>query len=288
MTANPPIRLLRASNPSPLTGTGTNTWIVGASRLAVIDPGPDDVSHLGRILASVGPGQSIDQILVTHAHRDHSELAKALSRVTGAPVLAFGAAPEGRSPLMSDLAAKIPSHGEGLDTSFAPDKRLADQDRIAGPDWDMVVHHTPGHLGGHLCFALGDTLFSGDHVMGWSTTIVSPPDGDMQAYMTSLGRLTQLRWSRLLPGHGDEVTQPDQRIRDLIEHRQSRETQILQTLADRSDHIPGLTARIYRDIPNHLIPAAERNVFAHLIDLSERKLVAADPSIHPDARYSLR
>lgn len=288
MTADPPIRLLRAPNPSPLTGTGTNTWIVGASRLAVIDPGPDDVTHLKRILASVGPGQAIDKILVTHAHRDHSGLAHALSLATGAPILAFGTAQDGRSPLMSDLATRLPSHGEGLDTAFAPDQRLADQDRIAGPDWDFVVHHTPGHLGGHLCFALGDTLFSGDHVMGWSTTIVSPPDGDMQAYMTSLRRLAQLRFSRFLPGHGEEVAQPDQRIRDLIEHRQSRETQILRALAEKTDHIPGLTARIYHDIPAHLLPAAERNVFAHLIDLSERKLVAANPSIHPDANYSLR
>ena len=200
MTVDPPIRSLLAPNPSPLTGAGTNTWIVGATALAVIDPGPVDPAHLAAILDAIGPGQHVSHILVTHAHRDHSALAPRLAASTGAPILAFGTATAGRSPLMANLAPSLPTQGEGLDTGFAPDQRLGDGDTLSGPDWSLSALHTPGHLGGHLCLALGDTLFSGDHVMGWSTSIVSPPDGDMGAYMTSLQRLQARDWHRFLPG----------------------------------------------------------------------------------------
>jgi len=288
MTLDPPIRSLLAPNPSPLTGAGTNTWIVGATALAVIDPGPDDPAHLAAILGAVGPGQHISHILVTHAHRDHSALAPRLAAATGAPILAFGTATEGRSPLMASLAPNLPTQGEGLDTSFAPDQRLGDGDTLSGPDWSLSALHTPGHLGGHLCLALGDTLFSGDHVMGWSTSIVSPPDGDMGAYMASLHRLTTQSWRRFLPGHGDPVNDPTARMQELITHRHLRETQILQALGDGAATIPALTARIYTDIPRHLLPAAERNVFAHLIDLATRNLVTSTPALHPDAEFALR
>lgn len=286
MTSDPPIRLLRAPNPSPLTGTGTNTWLVGASALAVIDPGPDDPAHLAAILDAVGPGQAISHILVTHAHRDHSALAPRLAEATGAPILAFGTATEGRSLLMARLAETLPTHGEGLDFAFTPDLRLADTDIVAGPDWSLTALHTPGHLGGHLCLALGEMLFSGDHVMGWATTIVSPPDGDMGAYMVSLGRLTRQSWRRFLPGHGDPVEGPADRLQELIAHRQQRERQILAALSDGPARIPALTARIYTDIPKHLLPAAERNVLAHLIDLATRNLVSANPGLHPDAEFA--
>ena len=286
MTSDPPIRLLRAPNPSPLTGTGTNTWLVGASALAVIDPGPDVPAHLAAILDAVGPGQAISHILVTHAHRDHSALAPRLAEATGAPILAFGTATEGRSPLMVRLAETLPTHGEGLDFAFTPDLRLADTDIVAGPDWSLTALHTPGHLGGHLCLALGEMLFSGDHVMGWATTIVSPPDGDMGAYMVSLGRLTRQSWRRFLPGHGDPVEGPADRLQELIAHRQQRERQILAALSDGPARIPALTARIYTDIPKHLLPAAERNVLAHLIDLATRNLVSANPGLHPDAEFA--
>ncbi|MCU0902636.1 MAG: MBL fold metallo-hydrolase [Tabrizicola sp.] len=287
MTLDPPIRACLAPNPSPLTGRGTNTWIVGATGLAVIDPGPDDPAHLTAILSMVGPGQRIDRIIVTHAHLDHSALARRLGALTGASVLAFGIATEGRSPLMSRLAPDLPTHGEGLDLDFVPDLRLADGEEVTGPDWTLTAIHTPGHLGGHLCLALGETLFSGDHVMGWSTTIVSPPDGDMAAYMASLARLAQARWSRFLPGHGDPIPTPDLRLQDLITHRLSRESQILAALGDNPARIPALTARIYADIPRHLLPAAERNVLAHLIDLATRNCVIASPALLPDAEFRL-
>ncbi|MES2540705.1 MAG: MBL fold metallo-hydrolase [Pseudomonadota bacterium] len=286
MTSDPPIRHLLAPNPSPLTGSGTNTWLVGATNLAVIDPGPDDPAHLAAILHAVGPGQRIGHILVTHAHLDHSALARRLSDATGAAIHAFGGATDGRSPMMTALAPTLPDQGEGLDRAFAPDHRVVDGQTLHGPDWSLAALHTPGHLGGHLCFSLGDTLFSGDHVMGWSTSIVSPPDGDMGAYMASLAQLEDSPWQRFLPGHGAAVDHPTERVRDLIAHRLQRERQILEALETGPARIPQLTARIYHDIPSHLVPAAARNVFAHLIDLASRSEVTATPSLLPDAEFS--
>jgi glyoxylase-like metal-dependent hydrolase (beta-lactamase superfamily II) len=285
MFDDPPIRLIRAANPSPLTGTGTNTWVLGGSDLAVIDPGPDLPSHFDNILSAIGPGQRISHIVVTHAHLDHSALAPRLSAATGAPVFAYGGAHSGRSEVMTRLAPLLPDHGEGLDRTFAPDFRLSDGMVLDGPDWSLAALHTPGHLGGHLCLALGETLVSGDHVMGWSTSIVAPPDGDMGDYMASLDRLRARRWRRMLPGHGDVIADPDERLAALVAHRRQREHQILDALADGPTGIAELTARIYTDLPPHLRAAASYNVFAHLIDLASRNLVSATPDLHPLARY---
>jgi hydroxyacylglutathione hydrolase len=176
--------------------------------------------------------------------------------------------------------------GEGLDLTFTPDTLLAHGDRIPGPDWELVAHHTPGHLGGHLCLALGQTLFSGDHVMGWATSIVSPPDGDMADYMASLDRLQNQTWTRFLPGHGTAIEDPAARLAELVTHRLSREAAILTELAAGPDPIAPLTRRIYTNIPHVLLPAAERNVLAHLIDLEARNLVSATPTLHPDAIFT--
>jgi glyoxylase-like metal-dependent hydrolase (beta-lactamase superfamily II) len=278
---------LRAANPSPLTGSGTNTYLLGTTELAIIDPGPDLDSHLEAILAAVG-GRIVSHILVTHAHRDHSALAPRLADRTGAAVLAFGTVLDGMSPRMAALRGIVPSSGEGLDLAFTPDIRLADDARISGPDWTLQVLHTPGHLGGHLCLALGDILFSGDHVMGWASTIVSPPEGDMGDYMASLRRLQRFRWGRMLPGHGDPIEDPASRLKALLAHRHMREGQIIEALALGPADAKGLTLRIYADINPSLRPAAERNVLAHLLDLEARSLVEAEQAPAPFARFRSR
>lgn len=277
----PRLRVVLANNPSPLTHTGTNTYILGSGRVAVIDPGPLDDRHLAAILGALDPGETVDHILVTHPHRDHSTLAARLSAATGAPVHAFGAAHDGRSPRMAVLAAQgLTAGGNGLDTGFMPDLRLADGDHLAGTDWEVTALHTPGHLGSHLCFVTGEVLFSGDHVMGWSSTIVAPPDGDMGQYMNSLSRLKSGPWRQFLPGHGGPITDPEQRLSDLIAHRRDREAQILAALNDGPASAASIAQRLYADIPPALMPAAERNVLAHLLDLHEKNLASmqAPPS----------
>lgn len=282
----PGLLRLRAPNPSPLTGTGTNTYLVGQETLAVIDPGPDLAEHLDAILAA-SRGRPITQVIVTHAHRDHSALAPGLAARSGAEILAYGRAQDGMSPRMAALAAGPTATAEGLDLAFAPDRRLADGDRISGPDWQLRVLHTPGHLGNHLCLALGDVLFTGDHVMGWATSIVSPPEGDMGDYMASIRRLQETAWSRLLPGHGEPVDTPAARLDELLAHRLAREAQVLAALAEGPSTPAALTSRIYADIPPALLPAAERNVLAHLLDLMSRNRVTADPAPGPSARFVL-
>lgn len=216
----------------------------------------------------------MDHILVTHPHRDHSALASRLAHATDAPVHAFGRAQDGRSPRMAALAAAgLTAGGDGLDTDFAPDIRLGEGDRLAGPDWEVTALHTPGHLGTHLCFSAGEVLFSGDHVMGWSSTIVAPPDGDMGQYMESLSRLQSGDWRRFLPGHGEPITHPQQRLSELITHRRQREAQVLAALNEGPASASRIARRLYADLSPALMPAAERNVLAHLLDLHGKNRV---------------
>lgn len=277
------LRIL-APNPSPLTGPGTNTFLLGRDRIAVIDPGPDDPGHLAAIVEA-GRGR-ISHILVTHAHRDHSAGAPALSRMTGAPVLAFGDALSGRSPMMHRLAAGgATGGGEGLDMGFAPDTALRDGDVVEGPDWRLTVLHTPGHSGGHLSFLWNDRIFCGDVVMGWSSTIISPPDGDLSDYLRTLDRLSQCQPSRLLPAHGDPIKDPARRLSDLAGHRRQRTAQILSALRDGPSDAATLASRIY-DIAPALLPAASRNVLAHLLALSELGAVVRLGDLHPLCEFS--
>lgn len=287
-TIEPGLRLVVAPNPSAFTGPGTNTWILGDAEAAVIDPGPDDAAHLEAILRALAPGGRVAHIVVTHAHRDHSGLAPALAARTGAPVWGFGRAEAGRSPTMQRLAAEgLSGGGEGVDTGFAPDRCLGDGDTLRGAGWCLGALHTPGHFAGHLCLAWGNRLFSGDHVMGWASTLVSPPDGDMAAYMASLDRLSRRRWSRLYPGHGAPVDDPAARIAELAAHRRSRERAILQALATGPQDLAALTAQVYVDTPATLHAAAARNALAHLVALCERGLVTADPALSLASTFRL-
>lgn len=285
----PRLRSLLAPNPSPLTFTGTRTYLLGTGRVAVIDPGPADDSHFDAILAALDPGETVSHILVTHAHRDHSALALRLAAATAAPVLAHGSAAEGRSPQMQALAMQgLSAGGDGLDTAFAPDLRLGDGDRLTGPDWEITALHTPGHLGGHLCLAAGEVLFSGDHVMGWSSSVIAPPDGDMGQYMDSLAALDRHDWRQFLPGHGDPITEPQHRVQALIAHRQQREAEICRALEAGPAAADGLATRLYPDLAPALHPAACRNVFAHLLDLLRKNRVTTDPQPSMDSLFHLR
>jgi glyoxylase-like metal-dependent hydrolase (beta-lactamase superfamily II) len=279
------LRLVLAPNPGPMTHWGTNTFLLGEGEVAVVDPGPADPRHLAAILKATA-GERVTHILVTHAHADHSALAGELSRRTGAPVHGFGPPDAGRSEVMTRIAAEgLVGGGEGVDRDFRPDRTVGDGDRIDGAGWSVEVLHTPGHFAGHLAFRWGDTLLSGDHVMDWSSSLVSPPDGDIAAFMSTCHRLRDLGAGRLLPGHGGAIEDPGARLDWLISHRRAREAAILEQLSSDPEPIRAIAERVYTDIPAAMLPAAERNVFAHLIDLVVRSLAVAEPSLSADARY---
>lgn len=271
------IQRIIAPNASPMTFTGTNTYLVGKEKLAVIDPGPKDLLHLHSILSAVKANQKITHILITHSHIDHSPLSKLLKEKTGAKIYAFGNSFCGKSPTMQRLIDQGDlGGGEGLDLDFEPDILIKDNDIISNNEWSFEVIHTPGHLGNHVCFGLNEQniLFSADHVMGWATSLVSPPDGDLTQFMKSLKKLLKKdQYNKFFPGHGDIISNPKEIIDYIIGHRKMRESQILDELKELSLTATKLTKAIYTDVDQSLIPAAARNVFAHLIDLGERNLV---------------
>ncbi len=287
-TLGPGLRRILAPNPSPMTLHGTNTYLLGTTDLAIIDPGPDDPQHLAAILSAQQPGQRITHIFVTHAHLDHSPLARRLSRESGAPVLGYGDARAGRSEIMQTLArGGLLGGGEGVDHEFVPDIALEDGAIIGAEGWQLRCLWTPGHFGNHLSFASEDVVFSGDLVMGWASSLVSPPDGDLTDFMASCRRLRAVSAKVLHAGHGAPITAPKARIDWLISHRLGREAMIRKALADGPATAAGLTARIYTDTPASLRPAAERNVLAHLIDLCARRIARADGPLQASAQFRL-
>ncbi len=289
-TLAPGLRRILAPNASPMTWRGTNTYIVGQGRVALIDPGPNMPAHLAAILAATR-GEKIEAILVTHSHIDHSELARPLAKISGAPVLAYGDSQSGRSQVMRDLAQRgAVGGGEGIDAGFKPDQILREGETVHGPDWKLTALWTPGHMANHLCFIWNDALFSGDHVMGWASSLVSPPDGDLSQFMASCARLERRNDRIYYPGHGAPITDPAGRIKWLILHRKMRESQILARMGEKSgakSTAKSLSAQIYTDTPAPLLIAAERNVFAHLIDLTGRGLVATNAPLSLNSKFSL-
>lgn len=273
------IRRILAPNPSAMTYRGTNTYLVGTRDIAVIDPGPPDEMHLQAILDALKGHQRISHILVTHSHTDHSPLAMVLAQFTGAPVYGFGPSSAGRAAVMrefSDLGG-----GEGIDETFLPDQALAHLEEVSGSDWTLRALHTPGHMGNHLCFELDQQgemsghVFSGDMVMGWATSMVSPPDGHLTDFMTSLDLLSAREGHTTYhPGHGPPIDEPHGRVDGLRKHRLGREQQIITALRSKADTAAGLAKRIYTEIDPILLPAATRNVLAHLIDLTDRNLAS--------------
>ncbi len=276
---SPLVRRIVARNPSPYTLHGTGTYVIGRGRVAVIDPGPDDAAHFDALMASLA-GETVTHILVTHTHLDHSPLARQLAERTGATVHAFG--PHG--------AHRHEATGEaGADFDFNPDVRLADGERVQGDGWTVEAVHTPGHTSNHLCYALLEErlLFTGDHVMGWSTSVVSPPDGDMGAYVASLEKLLARDDLRYWPTHGPAIDQPRELVAAFIAHRREREASILEALAGGAADIDTLVARIYAGLDERLVRAAGRSVLAHLIDLVRRGVVACGGTATRDATYRL-
>src|SRR5215469_2244730 len=277
----PGVRRIVARNPGPFTFKGTGTYVIGEDEVAVIDPGPDLAEHVEALLAGL-KGEWVTHILVTHTHRDHSPAARPLQQVTGAPTYGFGPHAGGQR---GESGVE-----EGGDWDFIPDRTLGDGDRIAGKGWVFEAVHTPGHTSNHLCFALPaeGVLFSGDHVMGWSTSVIAPPDGDMAAYMASLdkllGRSDQVYW----PTHGPAITEPEEHVRAFIAHRREREAGILECLRAGIGCIDAIVDRLYIGLQPALRRAAGRSVQAHLIDLVGRGLVESDgpPSLETNYRIS--
>ncbi len=275
---SPLVRRLVAPNASPFTFNGTCTYILGNGAVAVVDPGPADEAHLAAILAAV-EGARVETILVTHTHRDHSALANRLRQTTGARVV--GAEP---------FASKGDGTG-GLDSAhdrdYAPDAVLGDGERFYGSGFVIEAVATPGHCANHLCFALLEerALFSGDHVMAWSTSVVAPPDGSMGAYMASLDKVRARDERIYWPGHGGPVVEPQRYVRAIAHHRRQREASILAALADGAETIPELVARVYVGLDPALARAAGLSTLAHLEDLRERGQVVAETPVAGEARF---
>jgi len=260
----PGIARVLAHNPSAFTYYGTQSYLLGEREVAVVDPGPDLPEHLDALSDAIGD-RKVVAIMCTHTHRDHSPAARTLAERTGAPIT-------GCAPLSLETVG--PRADASFDGDYSPDRVLQDGEAVQVDDKPVTAVATPGHTSNHLCFAYGDALFTGDHVMGWSTTVVVPPDGDMAAYMASLDKLRQRADRIYYPAHGEPVTNPQQYVRHLMGHRMQRERQILRLVGEQARTIPDIVANAYPGLDPRLTTAAGGSVLAHLVDLERRGLVA--------------
>src|SRR6184192_1488972 len=269
----PGVRRLLANNPGPFTFKGTVSYIVGRDQVAIVDPCPLDDTHIAALLDAVR-GETVTHIFVTHTHRDHSPAVPRIKAATGAVVLAEGA----HRPARALNIGEAPRLDASNDTDFRPDRTLADGEVIPGAGWTIEAVATPGHTANHMAFALkeADLLFSGDHVMAWSTPVVAPPDGAMSDYMASLQKLLRRPETVYFPGHGGAVKNAHDFVRHYIRHRRAREQSILQRLAAGEADIPMLVAAIYVGLDPRLTRAAGLSVLAHLEDLHARGKVVTD------------
>jgi glyoxylase-like metal-dependent hydrolase (beta-lactamase superfamily II) len=289
----PGLRRIVAPNPSAMTFRGTNTYLVGTRDIAVIDPGPPDETHLKAIIDALEGHQRISHIFVTHSHIDHSPLAMVLAQLTDTKVHGFGSSRAGRAPIMATLPDL--GGGEGVDETFMPDLALAHLSVVEGSDWALRALHTPGHMGNHLCFELdwkgqfSGHVFTGDMVMGWASSLVSPPDGDLGQFMTSLEMLRgRAGHERYHPGHGAAIEDPQGRVAGLLAHRQAREAQIIAALQHGPAAAKAVAAQIYTDLDPALLPAAARNVLAHLIDLAAKGRASCSGQINEASVFELK
>jgi glyoxylase-like metal-dependent hydrolase (beta-lactamase superfamily II) len=276
-SVTPNVRRVVARNPSAFTFKGTGTYIIGHGNVAIVDPGPAIQEHVDAVLNAIR-GETVTHILVTHTHVDHSPATPALKAATGAPVYAFGPHPKPPEGVVTE---------QGGDHDFAPDITLSDGEVVEGKGWTVEAIHTPGHISNHLCFALREdnVLLSGDHVMGWSTAVISPPDGNMRSYFESLRKLLPREESLYIPTHGAEIRDPRPFVQAYIDHRLDRERQIMACLRDGLDTVPAMVQRMYRDVPAILHPAAGRSVLAHLIQFVAEGRVQCDGPPTVEARF---
>ena len=273
-----------ASNPNHFTFKGTNTYLIGNGRsIGLIDPGPDDPAHLRAILDAAG-GRTISHIIITHTHRDHTDGMPALLAATGAKTVGFGRRVANRGTKRTS-----PSGGEYVEKDFVPDIPLTDGQSLEGDGWTIAAVHTPGHAPDHLCFALGGTktLFSGDHVMGWNTSIVAPPEGNMGAYIRSLQRLAERDDEIYFPGHGGQVEEPQRLVKAYLLHRRMREQSILDCIRQGDATVRSIVPIVYKDLDPKLLNAASLSVLAHVEHLIERGLVCCDSPLSADRVLSL-
>lgn len=267
----PDVRRIVANNPGPYTFLGTNSYVVGSCEVAVIDPGPADQSHLEAIANAI-KGERLAYILITHSHRDHCEGARGLQAIAGGEIAAFGPTGTARGAGAPGLSYDF------VDPDFVPDRTLADGDTVRGRGFALDVLHMPGHAPDHLCFALVGkrTMFTGDHVMGWNTTVIAPPEGNLADFLASLERLMQRHDKIFLPAHGGRIQTPQRVVKAYIMHRQWREQTILACLDEGICTVPHIVARLYGTLDAGLKGAAALSVLAHLEHLITRELVTAD------------